>query len=275
MRSGHEGKIQKLSVHFFGPEAWEPLAAGWVAFSEGDEDAVLLVHSDDGEVEPMPISVFFRSEHALRRADEEALSRARGRVLDVGAGVGALTLVLQGRGLSVTALEVVPEAIDLMRSRGVKDIILGGLEAVPAGAAFDTALLLMNGTTLAGTLEGFPGLLASLEGLLSPGGQVLLDSTDLTDNRRTEDSQEPAPPPQRVSARAFSSLGAIPEGYPGELQYQMEFRGVRGAPFPQLFLDPDTLMRMAEECGWDAEVVWEEGREFLARLVRISQQDQE
>lgn len=274
MRSGHEGKIQSLSVHFFGPEAWEPLAAGWVAFSEGDEDAVLLVHSDDGEVEPMPISLFFRSEHTLRGADEEALSRARGRVLDVGAGVGALTLVLQGRGLSVTALEVVPEAIDLMRARGVKEIIQGRLEAVPAGAAFDTALLLMNGTTLAGTLEGFPGLLASLEGLLSPGGQVLLDSTDLTDNPRTEDSQEPARAPQRASARA-SSLGAIPEGYPGELQYQMEFRGVRGAPFPQLFLDPDTLVRMAEECGWDAEVVWEEGREFLARLVRISQPDLE
>mgnify|MGYP006278187251 FL=1 len=151
--------------------------------------------------------------------------------------MGAITLILQGRGLEVTALEVIPQGIRIMRDRGVMDAREGRLEHLPAGETFDTILLLMNGTALAGTLEGLPGLLQALGEYLAPGGQVLMDSTHL----------------------------------PGEaeLQYQLEFRGRKGAPFPQLFLSPDALETFAGAEGWAMELVWsgEEG-EYLARLTQ-------
>jgi hypothetical protein len=108
---------------------------------------------------------------------------------------------------------------------------------------------MMNGLALAGTLERLPRFLGVLEGLLAPGGQVLMDSTDLT------------------SSGADQSWHG--GEYPGDLQYQMEFEGEKGAPFPQLFVDPDTLRRVAEEEGWGVEILWRgpEG-EYLARFTR-------
>ncbi len=242
----------------FGPEAWGPLAAGWRAFHEGDRSAVLSVHADEGEVEPLPVSVFFRSEGTLRPADEVALSSVRGRVLDVGAGVGALTLILQERGFAVTALEVVPEGVALMRARGVDRVLEGRLESLPQEGVFDTILLLMNGSTLAGTLGAFPDFLATLQGLLAPSGQVLMDSTDLTPSGTSRNGGE----------RDGGPLDFSEDGYPGELQYQLEFGGITGAPFPQLFLDPGTLKRVGARSGWKVELLWEDEGEFLAKLSR-------
>ena len=243
----------------FVPAAWAPMAAGWKAYFHGDAQAALVVRADDGDAEPMPISVFFRQGEGLSPADRAALARARGRVLDAGAGVGSISLALQERGLAVTALEVIPEGVAIMRERGVLDVREGRLEELPRNGAFDTILLLMNGTSLAGTLSGLPAFLETLEGLLAPGGQVLVDSTDLAGWESTEGA---------------SRGGAGPEwgpedAYPGELQYQLEFEGRRGAPFPQLFVDPSTLEKIAEENGWKMESVWrgEEG-EYLACLVR-------
>ena len=229
------------------------MARALVAFHEGDRDAVLTVRADEGEAYPMEISLFFRSQEDLRDADLEALARARGRVLDVGASVGSVSLALQAKGFRVTAIEVIPEAAEIMSRRGVLDIRCARVEELGSDDEFDTVLLLMNGVALAGTLASLPGFLRSVERLLAVGGQILLDSTDLGGTDGTPG--------------AGGEHGN--DGYPGELQYQMEFRGVRGAPFPQLFVDPETLDAVAGAVGLRTEVVWwgEDG-EYLARLTR-------
>jgi SAM-dependent methyltransferase len=238
---------------FFAPEAWGPLAASWEAFQEGDHQAALEVHADDGEMESMPVSLFFRGREGLRDSDREALSRVGGRILDGGAGVGSIALLLQEDGFSVTALEVIPEGVEIMRERGVEDPREGRLEDLSEDGAFDTILLLMNGSALAGTLSGLPPLLGVLKGLLAKGGQLLMDSTDLLQGEVWE-----------LEGGEEGDEG----GYPGEIHYQMEFQGSRGAPFPQLFLDPRTLRLVAEREGWSTEVVWEgEGGEYLVRLM--------
>ncbi len=242
-----------MGMVFFGPEAWTPLARALVAYAEGDREALLTVHSDLGDPDPMPVSLFFRTEEGLREADREALALTRGRVLDGGAGVGAITVLLQERGFDVTAVEVIPEALEIMGARGVRDARPGRIEDLPAGGDFDTILLLMNGPALAGTLGALPAFLMALDGLLAPGGQVLLDSTDLL----------------RGVVRPLPPSGWEVDGYPGELHFQMEFRGERGSPFPQLFLDPATLEDVASQAGFRAEKLWQgKWGDYLARLTR-------
>jgi SAM-dependent methyltransferase len=253
-----------MREELFGSSAWEPLARALVDYQAGDETATLRVWSDLGELDPMPVSLFFRDVEGLLPADRAALAFVRGRILDVGAGVGALTLFLQGRGLEVTAVEVIPEAVEIMKARGVTDAREGRVEDLHEDGAYDTLLLLMNGTSLAGTFAGFPYLLRALAPLLAPGGQVLMDSTDVA-------PEEGRGQQGHGGAHRGDEEGEDDDGYPGELQYQLEYQGVRGAPFPQLFLDSGTLLRVAEEEGWDGEVVWRgENGVYLARLSRPS-----
>ncbi len=252
---------------FFGPEAWSPLEKSLRAYFEGDREARLNVFADEGEADPMDVSIFFRSPGDLGEGDRTAVDLARGRVLDIGAGVGSISLALQARGLQVAALEVMPEAVKIMRVRGVVDPRLGRMEDMPRDGSFDTLVLLMNGIALAGTLARVPEFLRQLDGLLAPGGQILIDSTDLVPV--SADGQEEA---ARTSGGDPWSIESVEEDYPGEFQYQLEFSGQKGAPFPQLFLDSGTFGSLAVSGGFRMDVVWRgDGGGYLAKLTRVAE----
>ena len=228
--------------------ALAPLERALVAYHEG-RPATLRVHMDDGGYEDLPAGFFFRSGKDLRAADQAVLELARGRVLDVGAGAGAVAVALEASGHEVTALEVLPGLVGVLAERGLGDPRRGDLWTFRSRRRYDTVLALMNGTAAAGSLGGLEPLLCALAAPLAPGGQILIDSTDL----------------RRKGRRA-----SRPDGrYVGELQYQLEYDGERGPPFPQLFVDRARLGSAARAVGLTATTVWRgEGGEYLARLVR-------
>lgn len=243
-----------------GTPPWAPLVSALRAYAlEGDRDAVLVVRDDLGNEDTLPAAYLFRGmdgreEDPLALLEREALAACRGRVLDVGAGGGSHALALQARGFGVTALEPHEGLMDVLRERGVVDPRTASpTELAAAGERYDTILLLMNGLGLAGTLDGLPGFLEELAGVLAPGGQVLADSTDLRE--RVEET---------------GSGFRLPDGrYLGDVQYQLEFRGARGDPFPFLFVDPDTLAGVADDLGWRLEVLaTNEDAGYLCRLTR-------
>src|SRR5262245_25771126 len=104
--------------------ALTPLDRALVDHAGGATRRRLLVHSDGGALQRMPVALFFRAGRRLRPIDRATLALCRGRVLDVGAGAGALALELQAAGLEVTALELLPGAAGVMRARGVRDVRL-------------------------------------------------------------------------------------------------------------------------------------------------------
>jgi hypothetical protein len=140
---------------------------------------------------------------------------------------------------------VAPEAVEVMRRRGVLDARCGDAFTF-AGERFDTLLILMNGIGLVGTLDRLDRFLWDVRRLLADGGQILLDSFD------------PGPPdPKR------------PIQYVGEMRFQLEYRGVRGAFYEFVFLDFETLRSHAREAGWECASIWQEDEgHYLARLTR-------
>jgi len=237
--------------------AWDPLERALAAFQGGDRTASLMVHHDLGGPDPLPASHFFRGAAEMPALELRALELCRGRVLDLGAGVGGHALELQRRGLEVVAADVLPAAVRIMEARGVLRPIRLNWETAELQPEWDTIILLMNGPGIAGTLEGLERFLGVVAHGLAPGGQVLLDSTVL---------------PEMEQARERDERGVPVDGdgrYPGELHYQLEFEGVRGEPFPHLFVDPDTLADVARQTGLGLiEVVDRDGEgRFLARLL--------
>jgi SAM-dependent methyltransferase len=226
--------------------SWAPHGAALRDFLAGRLDAEVIVRDEDGEEERTPASVFFRGPEEFSVLDQVALDLCRGRVLDVGAGAGCHSLVLQDRGLTVTALDVAPEAVEVMWRRGVQDARCGDVFGF-AGERFDTLLVLMNGIGLVGTLQNLDRFLRDVPRLLSAGGQILLDSFD------------PGPPDP-----------ARPGAYAGEMRFQLEYDSVRGAFYEFVFLDFETLRGHAEAYGWRAESIWQEDEgHYLARLTRV------
>ena len=235
---------------------WRPHGRALLDFYNGDAAAEVVVHGDDGETEVVPIRVFFRGPSEFSALEEAALDLCRGRVLDAGAGAGCHSLVLQEQGLPVCAIDIAPEAVEVMRRRGVKDARCTDLFRFQEGP-FETILLMMNGIGVVEDLAGLDRFLADAHRLLAPDGQILLDSYDPTwDGRSGRDG----PAGRRASP---------PDRYIGEMRFRLEYKGKKGPPLAWLFLDSKLLTERAMKAGWSCEVIWqEEEGHYLARLTR-------
>lgn len=153
-----------------------------------------------------------------------------------------------------------------MRLRGVRDVQCINLfdprltpqqTAFPTG--FDTILLLMNGTGIAGKVSRLPMLLMRLRDLLAAGGQVLVDSSDLRYIYEDEEGHMDIDPK---------------EPYYGEVDYQMVYKNLRGKTiegdsFDWLYADFGLLQSTARACAMGCELVAEgDHYDYLARLWR-------
>jgi SAM-dependent methyltransferase len=227
------------------PRGLGPLARALHAYRAGRTDALLHVLVEGEHDRYLPVAHFFRAGRRLTAFDRAALRAARGSVLDVGAGVGALALPLERAGHRVTALEPLPDAAAILRERGASDVRQASLWTLEPGSGWDTVVALMNGTTLAGTRARLPALLDRLVALTAPGGVILLDSTALCE------------PDDVLDDGRFA----------GELHFQLEFDGERGEPFPQLFVPEGVLVEEAARLGLEARKVLEDaGRRYLMAL---------
>lgn len=230
----------------------DPMGAAILDFQKQGKAARLRVLSSMFEEDEMPVKHLFRSTREMPMLEQKALQLAKGRVLDIGAGAGCHALALQEKGLAVKAIDISPLSCEAMKLRGVKDTECINLFDDHLGTGFDTILLLMNGTGIAGKIEHLPALFLRLKALLNPGGQILIDSSDLKYIYETEDG-----------SFDINLNGA----YYGEVDYQMIYKDVKGDRFDWLYVDFPLLKSIAETCGLHGELVAEgEHYDYLARF---------
>ncbi|MDB4926515.1 methyltransferase domain-containing protein [Mucilaginibacter sp.] len=206
----------------------------------------LWINNKYGPPEEMPIATYFREENDMPDIEYMAMEQCRGKVLDIGAGAGSHVLLLQEQGLDITAIDISLLCVQLMKERGVKKAVEADIFNYNA-EKFDTLLFMMNGIGLAGTLQQLKQLLTHLKTLLTKGGQILFDSSDI----------------------AYLYEGKLPmQGYYGEIQYQYSYKKLKTEWFNWLYIDEHTLQQIAAETGFSMEVLLED--EFGQYLVRLT-----
>ena len=230
----------------------DPMGAAIRDYQNKGKASRLRVLSSMFDEDEMPVAHLFRTFNQMPRLEQKALSMAKGRVLDIGAGAGCHALALQERGLEVKAIDISPLSCEVMSERGVKDVECVNLFNPQLQGKYDTLLLLMNGTGIAGKLNRLSMLLNRLKELLAEGGQILIDSSDLKYIYENEDGS------MDIDLNA---------PYYGEVDYQIQYKNVKGEPFDWLYTDPMLLASISKQCGLNCEIVEEgENYDFLARL---------
>lgn len=230
----------------------DPMGAAIRDYQSKGKASRLRVLSSMFDEDEMPVAHLFRTFNQMPRLEQKALSMAKGRVIDIGAGAGCHALALQERGLEVKAIDISPLSCEVMKERGVKNAECVNLFNPQLQGKYDTLLLLMNGTGIAGKLNRLSMLLNRLKELLAEGGQILIDSSDLKYIYENEDGS------MDIDLNA---------PYYGEVDYQMQYKNVKGEPFDWLYTDPMLLASISKQCGLNCEIVEEgENYDFLARL---------
>ncbi len=217
----------------------------------GKHSAKVSVNINKGAADDIPVSYFFRTYDEMPELEKKALSLCSGKILDIGAGSGSHSLYLQDKGLDVTALDIKQGFVDVMQKRGLKKVIHSDIFDYNADK-FDTLLMLMNGIGFTKNFDGLSAFLQSAKNLLKPGGQIILDSSDLMYLYKEEDG---------------SYTINLNDGYYGEVVYQIEYMGIKGDPFSWLYVDFDNLSYYAEQAGFSCEKIFEDDHyNYLARL---------
>ena len=212
----------------------------------------LRVFSPMFEEDEIPLSTLFRKYEEMPEIERKALDMAKGKTLDVGAGAGCHSLVLQQRGVDVTAIDISPLSAATMSERGVRNVREQNFFTIDG--QYDNILMLMNGIGIVGTMERMPEFFRHLDNILAPGGQVLCDSSDISYVFEDEDG-----------------IVEYPDtvGYYGELSFRMQYKDTIGEPFDWLYIDADTLKEQAARNGYNVEVVAEgEHYDYLARITK-------
>lgn len=210
----------------------------------------ILVHADLCEDDIIPVEVLFRSFEEMPESEKIALSKSKGKILDVGAGAGVHSLELMDRGLKVTAIDISQGSIEYMKSTGI-DAKQSSFLNFKEGK-FDTILMLMNGIGVAGKLSNLKRTLEHAKKLLNKGGSIYCDSSDVKYLYEEEDG---------------SYWMDLVSEYYGNFRFQMSFKQAKSAWFDWLYVDYDSLHKIASEVGFTARKIYEEDNHFLAELT--------
>ena len=224
------------------PADKDPMGAAIADYFKRHKADRLRVFSSQFDEDEIPVEELFRTEKQMPLLERTALQMATGKILDVGAGSGCHTI------------DISPLSVEVMKQRGVRSVSQTNLFNEQFADEYDTILMLMNGSGIIGKLENLPDFFRKMKLLLRPGGCVLMDSSNLSYLFEEEDG---------------SIVINLAGDYYGEVDFQMQYKNVKGDSFDWLYIDFQTLSIYAAENGFKAELVKEGTHyDYLAKLSR-------
>ena len=218
----------------------------------------LITETSISEADEMSVAYLFRNYSTMPKIEKKAMNLAKGKVLDVGCGAGSHSLYLRDiKKLEILPIDISANAIQACRLRGldnakVQDVMQ--LDSNNSENKFDTILLLMNGTGICGRLNNMSNFLQQLKSLLTPTGQILIDSSDIIYMFDEDEDGGKWIPTER--------------DYYGEITFTIYYKKEEEKLFDWLYVDYNTLQNAALANGLQCELVLEgDHYDYLARLT--------
>lgn len=206
------------------------------------ENAIEIVETETGFIGPSsgPAS-YFTEFKDWRSHEKKAIKHVKGRVLDVGAGAGRVSLHLQRKGHDVVAIDNSPLAIEVCKKRGVKDARVMKATQVNSGmGVFDTIAMFGNNFGLMESFERAKWLLKRFHGITSGDARIIAESNDPYMSKRQEHVE------YHKYNRERGRMG-------GQLRLRIRYRDYKTPWFDYLIVSKKEMEEILDGTGWYLE----------------------
>jgi SAM-dependent methyltransferase len=245
------------------PPERDAYGAMMLAALEEEADVAEIVERDDGLINASLTgpAMYFAPFRRWPPHHRQAMRFVRGRVLDVGAGAGRVSLHLQERGHEVVAIDNSPGAIAVCRRRGVHEAhLLDFADVDDSLGTFDTVVMLGNNFGVFGSAAKAKRLLRRLRALTSDDARILAESGDVS-RRGNGDA------PWHVEyRRANVERGRLP----GQIRIRIRFRKLVGPWFDYPMVSPAEMQEILDRTGWELEQTIDSDDTYVAVIQKAA-----
>ncbi len=218
-----------------------------------------IIERDDGFIDSCGGIYLLAPFSKWDASERRAIRLARGRVLDVGAGGGRVSLHLQDKGHTVVAIDNAPLAIKVCRKRGVQDARVLAFEQIDDGLGiFDTIVMFGNNFGLFGSPARARKLLRRLHKMTSEHARILGETMD------PYDTKEPDHLAYHERNRKRGRAG-------GQVRIRARHRRLKTPWFDYLYVSQDEMRAIVDGTGWNvARTIPGDGPQYVAVLEKDS-----
>ncbi len=212
---------------------------GVLAFFQ-DREAIEFLERDDGFLALSGgIPSYFTQFKDWPKIEKQAIRCVQGRVLDVGAGAGRVSLYLQENDFNVLAIDNSPLAVKVCKKRGVKQVKVLAIEDINKFKAnsFDTVIMFGNNFSLFGNLKKAKHLLKVFHSITSPHALIIAESND---PHKTID------PVHLAYQKSNQKKGRMP----GQIRLRLRFKKDIGDWFDYLMISKKEMKEILKNTGW-------------------------
>ncbi len=220
-----------------------------------------IVERDDGYIDcsDTMVPTYFADFKDWPELHQKAIKKAKGEVLDVGAGAGRAALYLQKKGVDVIAIDNSPLSIQLCKKRGVKKTKILPLEKVDTFRVgrFGSVLMLGNNFGLFSSYKKAKKLLKKLHKVTTSDAVIIAESND---PYQTDD-------PNHTS---YHKLNKERGKMPGQLKIRVRFKKIIGEWFDYLLVSKKEMEDILEGTGWRIREFIDSDRSLYVAVIEKS-----
>ena len=183
--------------------------------------------------------LYFSEYEEWSETEQQAIDKAKGRILDIGCGAGRHSLYLQEKGFDVIGIDNSPGAIDVCKSRGLENVLVRSIDEIDKfePSSFDTILMLGNNFGLFGDAKKAKWLLRKMHRITEPDAQIIARSLN---PHETDD---------KVHLQ-YQKLNEKRSRLPGQIRIRARYREFVGEWFDYLLVSPDEMEEIISDTDW-------------------------
>ena len=227
-------------------------------FMQGESVKDVIERDDGLIIVSIGPEIYFSDFEDWQPAEQQAITYASGRVLDIGCGAARHALYLQNRGLDVLGIDTSPLAVFISQRRGLLNARLCSITQVNSKMGeFDTILMLGNNFGLMANLSRARWLLRRFYSMMPSTGRIIAASSD---PYATDDDDH----------LTYLAMNKERGRMAGQVRIRYRYRRYKDTWFDYLFVSKKEMENIVEGTGWQVvEFLDSEGPLYIAIIEKL------